>query len=154
MHDEAALLGGFTLDLDGGLEGGGGPVDEPAGEALISEDMPDRAAQVGAEQGGLPAVAILPRSRQDSDGDQQPGSVGDDEPLASVDLMGENSGLVSTPEGCRWPASVRRLPLIRAGAPKEDWRVPAPATTTTPGIDDQPLPSWIESLATDDLRHV
>jgi len=36
MDGEAALLGGFTHDLDGGCERATGPVDESAGEPLIS----------------------------------------------------------------------------------------------------------------------
>lgn len=32
MHSEADLVGGLADDLDGGLERGGGPVDEPAGK--------------------------------------------------------------------------------------------------------------------------
>ncbi len=42
VNGEAALVGGFAHDLDGCLERGVGPVNEPAGEALISEDVADR----------------------------------------------------------------------------------------------------------------
>jgi hypothetical protein len=87
VNGEAALVGGLTHNLDRGPERVAGPVDEPAGEALVSEDMPDRAGQVGTEQSCLAAVTVLPRGRQDRDGDQQAGGVGDDEPLASVDLL-------------------------------------------------------------------
>jgi hypothetical protein len=71
--------------LDGN-DSGVRPVDEPAGEALVSKDVTDRAAQVGTEKGGT-AVAILPRSREHGDGDQQASGAGDDEPLPSVDLL-------------------------------------------------------------------
>ena len=64
MHGEAALIGGFAHNLDGGLQRAVRPVDEPAGEALISKDVTDRAAQAGTEKGGLTAVAILPQSRR------------------------------------------------------------------------------------------
>ena len=84
MHGEAALVGGFTHDLDGGLKRGGGPVDEPAGEALVSEDVPDRVGQVHAEQGGLPPSRSCHEAARTGHGDQQAGSVGNDESLTSL----------------------------------------------------------------------
>ena len=57
MRREATLVSGFAHDLDGGLQGGAGPVDEPTGEALISEYVPDRAREY------MPSSAVLPPSR-------------------------------------------------------------------------------------------
>jgi hypothetical protein len=42
---EPALLGRLTHDLHAHLQSGGSPVDEPAGEPLIGEHVPDRRAQ-------------------------------------------------------------------------------------------------------------
>jgi hypothetical protein len=53
----------------------------------LGENVPDGAGQVHAEQGGLTAVAVLPRSGQDGHGNQQAGGVGADESLTSVDRL-------------------------------------------------------------------
>lgn len=50
VNGEAPLLGGLSHDLNGGLQRVAGPVDEPASEALISEDMSDRTGQIPAQQ--------------------------------------------------------------------------------------------------------
>lgn len=42
VHHETLLVSGLTDDLNGRPKQVGGPVDELAGEALISEHMPDR----------------------------------------------------------------------------------------------------------------
>jgi hypothetical protein len=72
MDREALLLGGFADDLQRDLEGVAGPLDEPVREALVREDVPDRGGEIGAEQGGLRAVAVLPTRRHHGHGDQQP----------------------------------------------------------------------------------
>ncbi len=85
VHHETSLVRGFAGDLDGGLQRLGRPVDQLAGEALIDEHVPDRRRQIGAEQGRLRAVAVLPGRRHHTHHDQQIEGVGDDEPLPAVD---------------------------------------------------------------------
>lgn len=70
MHSEAALVGGLTDDLQGGAQDVAGPVDQPSGEALVGEDVPNRGEHVGAEQGTLGAVAVLPARGEYGHGDQ------------------------------------------------------------------------------------
>jgi hypothetical protein len=86
---------------------------------LISEDVPNKAGQVHAEQGGLAAVAVLPRSREHGDGDQQTGGVGDDEPLASVDVL---AGVVAA----------RGLPTVSAPLTLWESRTPADGSGSRP----------------------
>jgi hypothetical protein len=72
MYREADLASGLADDLDGGVERCGGPVDQPAGEALVGEHVPDRREQIGAEQDRLCAVAVLPRRRHHADLERLP----------------------------------------------------------------------------------
>jgi hypothetical protein len=66
---------------------GVGPFEQPARERAVSEDEPHAGAQVGLQQHGLRAVAVLHRGGHDHDCEQQTEGVGDDETLAAVDLL-------------------------------------------------------------------
>lgn len=79
--DEAALIGGYAHDGQRGAQDRVGPVEQAAGERAVGEHEPHPGAQVGLQQGGLGAVAVLHRGGDDHDGEQQAEGVGDDEPL-------------------------------------------------------------------------
>jgi hypothetical protein len=82
-----ALTGGFAHDLEGGGQEGLRPVERASGESAVGEDEPDCGRKVGGEQNRLRAVAVLACGGADRDGEEQAEGVGDDEPLAAVDLF-------------------------------------------------------------------
>ncbi|WP_406044584.1 hypothetical protein [Micromonospora sp. NBC_00898] len=70
--DEGASSRPIDHDLDGSAEGVAGPVDEPAGEALVCEDVPGRGGHAGTEQAALASVAVLPTRGADGHGESRP----------------------------------------------------------------------------------
>ena len=87
MNFKPVLLGRLADDVDHHVQGSGGPVEQPAGEALVGEHEPDRGEQVDAQQRRFGAVAVLPLRGQDGDADQQAEGVSDDESLTPVDFL-------------------------------------------------------------------
>lgn len=119
VHDEASLVSGFADDLQGGAQQVPGPVHQAAGEAGVGDDVPDRGGRVGSEQGSFGAVAVLSGGGQDPDGDQQAEGVGDDEPLAAVDLL---AGVVAAGGAGH---GVRALDALRVDDPRRRLRLRA-----------------------------
>jgi hypothetical protein len=88
QHDEGGLPGELTHDLHGEPERGAGPVDQVAGVAGVGPHQADR----GKDRPDDPhqqvaGVAVLHVGAGDQHGQQQPGGVSDDVPLAPVDLL-------------------------------------------------------------------
>ena len=86
-HREALLACGLAHDVNGGAQDLGGPVEQSPCEPAVGEHEPHWRAQVGVEQHRLGAVTVLHGGGQYDDDQQQPEGVGDDEPLAAVDLL-------------------------------------------------------------------
>jgi hypothetical protein len=61
---EPPLPGWLAHDVDHHAQGPGGPVDQPAGEALVSKHKPDRREQINAQQRRFSAVTVLPQDGQ------------------------------------------------------------------------------------------
>jgi hypothetical protein len=75
-------------DLHLAAEGLRGPVDQTAGEALVRPDLPDaQVVQAGPQQRVPGPISVLHVRRDDMDGQEQTEGVGDDEPLAPLDLL-------------------------------------------------------------------
>ncbi len=98
---EPALVGGFAHDVQRGAQDRGGPVEQPAGEPGVGEDEPHPGAQIGVEQDGFGPVAVLHAGGEDHHAQQQAQGVGDDEPLAPVDLLPGVVATGVTPDGVR-----------------------------------------------------
>jgi len=86
-HREALLACGLAHDVNGGAQDLGGPVEQSPCEPAVGEHEPHRRAQVGVEQHRLGAVTVVHGGGQYDEDQQQPEGVGDDEPLAAVDLL-------------------------------------------------------------------
>lgn len=83
----SAPVGGLAHDVQGRRDDRGCPVEQLAGEGAVGEDEPHAGAQVGVEQNRLGPVAVLHPAGEHDYPEHQPEGVGDDEPLAAVDLL-------------------------------------------------------------------
>jgi hypothetical protein len=85
---EAALVRAFTDDDQLAAEDLGSPIDHAAGEALIRPVLLDlRVVEPGPQERSTGAVAVLDVRGDDVDRNEQAEGVGDQEPLATLDLL-------------------------------------------------------------------
>ncbi len=85
---EAALVRVFTGDVQLAAEVLGGPIDQAVGEVLIRPELLDlRVVEPGLQERSTGAVAVLDARGDDMDRNEQAEGVGDQEPLATLDLL-------------------------------------------------------------------
>lgn len=95
LDPEASLAGFLSDDLELSPQGLSGPVHDAAGEALARPDLTDSGVvEPGPQQRTPGAVAVLDIRCDDVNGQERAEGVGDDEPLAALDLLPASKHLV------------------------------------------------------------
>ncbi|WYB38315.1 hypothetical protein WJ438_28570 [Streptomyces sp. GD-15H] len=122
LDPKAVLARILADDVQLAAENLGGPVDQAAGEVLVRPDLPDpRVVESGPQQRPLRVIPILDAGRDDMDRDGQAEGVGDQEPLAALDVVarvevpGRRRGGVGGADGLRVDQPCARLGVSAVG---------------------------------------